>query len=153
MPAESHEKEVCNVNREQHGTGKKKKQEYPEKWAYNTNHVWAQINPKNNTALIGITDYCAEQFSEIDSIDVPMEGDELEMDSLVIHVHDKNRIRHFHCPLTGRALEVNREVLDDSSQIYLDWQKAWLFKMEYDDPDELNQLMNGSQYIKYLDSL
>jgi len=127
--------------------------EYPDNRAYNTNHVWAQCNAKNNTALIGITDYCAELFSEIDSIDVPMEGDELEMDSLVIHVHERNRIRHFHCPLTGRVLEINRELLDDLTQIYVDWKKAWLFKMEYDDADELNQLMNGTQYTKYLDSL
>ena len=107
----------------------------------------------DNVAYVGITDYLADELGGIDSIDVPLEGDELEMDSLVIHIHVRNRIRHFRCPLTGRALAVNQDVLDDPALIYLDWHEAWLFKMEYDDPDETSQLMNGQQYTRYLDSL
>ncbi|MCQ2397587.1 MAG: hypothetical protein MJ106_07825 [Lentisphaeria bacterium] len=127
--------------------------EYPDNRVYNTHHVWAQCTPKTRTALVGITDFLAEEMGNIDSIDVPMEADELEMDSLVIHIHVKSRLRHFRCPLTGRVLEVNQDVLDDPAQIYLDWKKAWLFKMEYDDPDELDLLMNGTQYTHHLDSL
>lgn len=127
--------------------------EYPDSKVYNTHHVWAQCNAKTHIAQIGITDYLAEELGGIDSIDVPLEEDELEMDSLVIHIHTKNRIRHFRCPLTGRVTAVNQEVLDDPALIYLDWKKAWLFKMEYDDEDELDLLMNGSQYTKHLDSL
>lgn len=119
----------------------------------NTHHIWAQLDKKEHTALVGITDYLAEEFSSIDSIDIPMEQDELEMDSLVIHIHEKNRIRHFPCPLTGRVLEVNQEVLDDPTLIYDDWHKAWFFKMEVDDPNEMGLLMDGAQYSKYLDSL
>ena len=107
----------------------------------------------DNVAYVGITDYLADELGGIDSIDVPLEGDELEMDSLVIHIHVRNRIRHFRCPLTGRVLAVNQDVLDDPALIYLDWHEAWLFKMEYDDPDETSQLMNGQQYTRYLDSL
>ena len=107
----------------------------------------------DNVAYVGITDYLADELGGIDSIDVPLEGDELEMDSLVIHIHVRNRIRHFRCPLTGRVLSVNQDVLDDPALIYLDWHEAWLFKMEYDDPDETSQLMNGQQYTRYLDSL
>ena len=129
--------------------------EYPDSntLGFNEHHVWAQTSKKNHTALVGITDFLAEELTDIASIDIPMEGDEVEMDSLVIHLHVKNRIRHVRCPLTGRVLEVNQEVLDDPSQIYLDWHKAWLFKMEYDDPNELNLLMNGPQYATYLDNL
>ena len=107
----------------------------------------------DNVAYVGITDYLADELGGIDSIDVPLEGDELEMDSLVIHIHVRNRIRHFRCPLTGRVLAVNQDVLDEPALIYLDWHEAWLFKMEYDDPDETSQLMNGQQYTRYLDSL
>lgn len=127
--------------------------EYPDSLVYSNRHVWAKANKKDNTALIGVTDYVTEEFAEIDSIDLPMKDDELEMDSLVIHIHIRNRIKHLRCPLTGRVLEINREVLDDPRLLYLDWQKNWLFKMEFDDRDELDLLMSGTQYAKYLDSL
>jgi glycine cleavage system H protein len=127
--------------------------EYPDSLVYSSRHVWAKANKKDNTALIGVTDYVTEEFAEIDSIDLPMKDDELEMDSLVIHIHIRNRIKHLRCPLTGRVLEINREVLDDPRLLYLDWQKNWLFKMEFDDRDELDLLMSGTQYAKYLDSL
>ena len=65
----------------------------------------------------------------------------------------RNRIKHLRCPLTGRVLDINREVLDDPRLLYMDWQKNWLFKMEFDDRDELDLLMSGAQYAKYLDSL
>ena len=115
--------------------------------------VECDMEEYDNVAYVGITDYLADELGGIDSIDVPLEGDELEMDSLVIHIHVRNRIRHFRCPLTGRVLAVNQDVLDDPALIYLDWHEAWLFKMEYDDPDETSQLMNGQQYTRYLDSL
>jgi glycine cleavage system H protein len=127
--------------------------EYPDSLVYSSRHVWAKANKKDNTALIGVTDYVTEEFAEIDSIDLPMKDDELEMDSLVIHIHIRNRIKHLRCPLTGRVLDINREVLDDPRLLYMDWQKNWLFKMEFDDRDELDLLMSGAQYAKYLDSL
>ncbi|MBO7742017.1 MAG: hypothetical protein J6S21_05630 [Victivallales bacterium] len=127
--------------------------EYPDSLVYSTRHVWAKANKRENTALIGVTDYVTEEFAEIDSIDLPMKDDELEMDSLVIHIHIRNRIKHLRCPLTGRVLDINREVLDDPRLLYMDWQKNWLFKMEFDDRDELDLLMSGAQYAKYLDSL
>ncbi len=138
-----------------------KEPEYPSKdpenpkrdFVFNRYHVWASVDKEKQTARVGITDYLAEELTDIASIDIPMEGDELGMDSLVIHLHVRNRIRHLRCPLTGRVVEVNRDVLDDPSQIYLDWKKAWLFKMEYDDPNELNLLMDGNQYAKHLDDL
>ena len=128
--------------------------EYPDSLVYSQRHIWASKPKKNsNTVLIGVTDYVTDEFDEIDSLDLPLVGDELEMDSLSIHIHIRNRIKHFRCPLTGRVLEVNQDVLDDPGLLYLDWQKNWLFKMEFDDRDELDLLMSGSQYTKYLDSL
>ncbi len=133
--------------------------EYPNNYLYNTHHIWAKLEPKKNKkqtqtyAFVGITDYLAEELGGIDSIDIPLEDDELEMDSLVIHIHTKSRIRHFPCPLTGRVVEVNQDVLDSPAQIYLDWENAWLFKMEVDNTSETDLLMDGKQYVKYLDSL
>jgi glycine cleavage system H protein len=158
MPPWAFQGDSWNRNK---GNSRNMSLEYPNNYLYNTHHVWAKLEQKKNKkqtqpqtfAYVGITDYLAEELGGIDSIDIPLEEDELEMDSLVIHIHTKSRIRHFPCPLTGRVVEVNQEVLDSPAQIYLDWENAWLFKMEVDNTSETDLLMDGKQYVKYLDSL
>ena len=64
-----------------------------------------------------------------------------------------NHIRHVRSPLTGRVLELNEDIQDNPSLIHLSPHKNWLFKMEYDDQDELDLLMSSAQYTRFLDQL
>ena len=130
-----------------------KNSEYPADLYFTKRHIWALPNPEDNTALVGISDFLADELGNIDGIDVPSVGDEVEMESICIHIHVSNHVRAFRCPLTGRVIEVNQDVIDDPTQIYMDYYGSWLFKMEYDDPAELDILMDGAQYSKYLDEL
>lgn len=128
--------------------------EYPEELRYSKSHIWVMpAADQPGAAYIGITDFLTEELPEMDCIDLPMVGDEFELDALCIHIHIGNRIRHFRTPLTGRVLEVNQDVLDDPGRLYVDWQNNWLIKMEYDEQNELDLLMSASQYAKYLDNL
>ena len=127
--------------------------EYPESLVFSTRHVWAMPNKKKTRAKVGVTDYFLESIGEIDNIELPMVGDELEAESLCISFHLANGIKHLRCPLTGRVTAVNQDVLDDPTPLYTDYQANWLFEMEVDDLSEFDQLMSGSQYSKYLDSL
>ncbi len=120
---------------------------------YSKRHLWAELDQENMIAYVGITDFLAEQLAEIVSIDLPTPGDEVDMDTMVIHLHLRNRIHHLRLPLTGRVMEVNKEVLDNCSLIHLDSNKYWLLSMEYDDEDELDLLMDAHQYSEYVDSL
>lgn len=130
-----------------------KASEYPEDLVFTRRHVWAHPDLESHTALVGITDYLADELGAIDSIEGPAVGDELELESICIHIHVGNHVRAFRCPLTGRVLEVNQDVIDDPTSIYMDYQGSWLFKMQFDDEAEIGLLMNGSQYAKYLDEL
>ena len=127
--------------------------DYSDNRVYTKRHIWAEPNMKDSTATVGITDFLTDELGSIDSLDLPMVGDELEMDTICIHLHINNRIHHLRTPLTGRCVEVNQDVLDNPSLIFLAPNENWLFKMEFDDPDELDTMMNGSQYSKYLDQL
>ena len=68
-------------------------------------------------------------------------------------LHTGLRKKQVRCPLTGRVLEVNQEVLDDPTLLFKDYRANWLFRMEFDEPDELDLLMSGLQYARYLDEL
>jgi len=127
--------------------------EYPKELRYTTSHVWAKVDPKKRQARIGVTDELTTRLREILSIDMPMLGDELEMDAPCLHIHRATSIFNLPSPLTGRIVEINRDVLDNPDLLFLEPYRHWLFVMEYDEEDELDMLMNASQYQSHLDTL
>lgn len=120
---------------------------------YSNRHLWALPNTKKKTATIGISDFLAEELGEIACIDMPLVGDELDMESFCLHLHLSGRIHHLRSPLSGRVLEINDDVQDNSNLIHLDPYKHWLYKMEYDDTEELDLLMSSAQYARFVDQL
>jgi glycine cleavage system H protein len=124
--------------------------------SYTKHHMWVRMDKGAkgaHTATIGITEELVEQLAEIFGIDMPMVGDELDMDTFCIHLHLKNRIHHLRSPLTGRVTEINRDVLDNANLLHLSAYKNWLYRMEYDDPEEVHLLMSADQYSRFLDHL
>ncbi|MBO4619598.1 MAG: hypothetical protein J5654_05750, partial [Victivallales bacterium] len=131
-------------------------QEYSDDMSYSRSHVWVYVESnraEKHYAKVGITDYLVEELANIENIDLPLEDDELEIDVPVILLHTGLRKKQVRCPLTGRVLEVNQEVLDDPTLLFKDYRANWLFRMEFDEPDELDLLMSGLQYARYLDEL
>ena len=124
---------------------------YPDDLLYSTRHLWVD-REEQGTAEVGITDDLQEELPEIISIDMPMVGDELEMDTECAHLHLPELYDVF-SPLTGRAIEINRDVLDNPHLIHSNPYEAWLFRMEYDEPDEIEMLMGAERYMSYVDSL
>jgi glycine cleavage system H protein len=127
--------------------------EHPKQFVYTARHLWADIDASAGTAVIGVTEDLVESLAEIVSIDMPLVGDELDMDTFCLHFHLPTRIHHLRSPLSGRVLEINRDVLDNAGLLSLAPYKHWLYKMEFDEPGELEVLMSAAQYGKYLDRL
>jgi len=127
---------------------------HPDDLLYTSRHLWVRLHPEESQAEVGITDELQDRIPEITSIDMPMVGDELEMDSACVLLHlATSRLRKLHSPLTGRVLDINRDVLDRPELIHLKPYGSWLFRMEYDEEDELEMLMDAARYARYLDSL
>jgi len=128
---------------------------YPTDRLYTHRHLWVRREDETDHKVeVGITDFLQERLPEIDSIDLPLVGDELEMDTPCGLMHlSTGRLRRIFAPLTGRVTEVNRDVLDRPSLLHLKPYEAWLFRMEFDEPDELEMLMNAEKYGRYLDHL
>jgi len=127
--------------------------QYPQDLSYSQEYMWTRTNSDDGSAEVGITEDFIESVGEISSIDLPLAGDELDMDHLCIHLHMRSNLRHLRSPLSGRVLEVNKDVLDNPNLLHVAPYKQWLYRMEFDEPDELDMLMSSKQYARYLDSL
>lgn len=124
-----------------------------ENMGFTNRHTWVLPDMESGTALIGITEYLANKLDAIESLDMPVVGDELDMDSFCIHLHLTKKIHHLRSPLSGRVLEINKEVLDTPALIHRDPYANWLYKMEFDDPDELEMLLDANRYTRFIDQL
>lgn len=124
-----------------------------EKRSYSRRHIWVQVNEEKHEAVVGITDYLAETIGNIIGIDMPQVDDELEMDAYCVELHLSKRIFSIRSPLTGRVLEINEDVEDNPSLLSLSPYKNWLYRMEYDEEDELDILMDANRYARFVDSL
>lgn len=126
--------------------------EYPPELAYSPGHSWARVNAAKGTAEMGVTEPFADRLDEIHSIDMPRTGDEIEMDEMCIHLHLDTKIVHLRAPMSGRVVEINRDVLDNPNLLHVSPYKHWIMRMECDELEELDMLMNAAQYMRHVDT-
>jgi glycine cleavage system H protein len=129
-------------------------QQYSDELMYSHRHLWVRLDEDEQVADVGMTDALQEELPEILGIDMPMVGDELEMDTECLHLHlPDGTIYDLFAPLTGRVVEINRDVLDRPQLLHLAPMTNWMFRMEYDEPDEVEMLLEATRYGRYVDSL
>lgn len=121
--------------------------------AFSRNHLWALADIAEHKATVGITEYLAENLGRIESVDMPLVDDEVEMGTFCVHLQLARGMRRLRSPLSGRVVEVNDEVVDNPGLLSLNPMDNWLYKMEFDDEDELELLMDAARYAKFVDGL
>ena len=123
---------------------------FPEDLKYSHHHIW--VKPDGNVAVVGITEDLHDQFKDVQSLDLPMEADELELDTECMTFHLKTGLYDIMSPLTGRIVETNKQLVLNPSGIFIaPYTDGWLFKMEYDEPEELELLMSSEEYSAMTD--
>jgi glycine cleavage system H protein len=123
---------------------------HPRQLRYNSHHLW--IDLRGNLATVGTTEDLQHFMSPIESVDLPLLEDELEMEVECMAFHLATEVYHVRSPLTGRVTAVNEVLLDHPERIFLSpYKEGWLFKMEVDEPDEVEMLMSAEEYVAFLE--
>ncbi len=91
-------------------------------------HLWVQ--KEDNVITVGLHEDALENFSSIESLELPPEGELVDKDSVVGNIETDDGTLELYSPVTGTVLEVNNLVIEDSSLIMEDPIDSWLFKIE-----------------------
>lgn len=119
---------------------------------YTKEHEW--INVEDDIGYVGISDYAQESLGDITFVELPGEGDEVEQFEQFASVESVKAASDIFSPMSGKVLEVNADLEDDPGLINKStYEKGWMIKIEIADADELSNLMNGSEYESYLESI
>ncbi|OGW52561.1 MAG: glycine cleavage system protein H [Nitrospirae bacterium RBG_13_43_8] len=122
----------------------------PEDLKYHKEHTWAKVSGKK--ATIGITDYAQGALGDIVYIDLPEVDSNIEINSEIGEIESTKATSSIISPLSGRIVEVNEDLTESPETINEDpYGKGWIAIVEIDDAAEVNDLMDASEYEKYVE--
>jgi glycine cleavage system H protein len=91
-------------------------------------YMWVQ--KENDVYTIGVSEEGLQEITEINSIELPSDGEEVDADVVIGSIETDDGTMDIYSPVSGKIVEVNSAVLEDPSIIQEDPADAWLVKIE-----------------------
>ncbi|NLL62945.1 MAG: glycine cleavage system protein GcvH [Ruminococcaceae bacterium] len=123
--------------------------EFPTDLKYSENHAWVKVD--DDIAKIGITEYAAEQLGEIVFIDLPEEGETIEVGESFTEIESSKTSSEVPSPVSGEIIAVNFELDDDPELINDDAFAAWIVEIKLEDESEIEDLLDARAYEEICD--
>ena len=124
----------------------------PKELKYTKDHMWVSLSEKEGTATAGITDYAQSQLGDIVFFDLPEVGTRLGQFEKMGEVESTKAVSDLLSPVGGEVIEVNQAVLDSPELANNDpYGAGWLVKLKLDNVSEVENLMTGEQYEKFIE--
>jgi glycine cleavage system H protein len=122
----------------------------PDDLKYHKEHTWVKVSGKK--ATIGITDYAQNALGDIVYIDLPEADMDFEVNNEIGEIESTKTTSSIITPLSGRVVEANEDLSESPEIINEDpYGKGWIAVIEIDDISELDDLMDVSEYEKYIE--
>jgi len=120
------------------------------KMKYTEEHEWLLAD--SNIVTVGITEYAATQLGDIVFVELPEPGSKVSKGQEIVVIESVKAASDILAPLNGEIVEVNSAIVDDPSLVNSDPEgNAWFFKMNLENKDDLNELMNEEEYKKLIE--
>ena len=125
----------------------------PAELKYTESHEWISIEA-DGTVRIGITDHAQEQLGELVFVELPALQREVAANEACAVVESVKAASDVYAPLAGKVAEINDAITEDPSIVNNDPEgEGWFFRLELDDPDTFETLMDQEAYDEYLETL
>ena len=119
---------------------------------YTKEHEWVMLD--GDIATVGITDHAQEQLGDVVFVELPEIGRDVSADEACAVVESVKAASDVYAPLTGKVVETNQTIIDDPSIVNSDAEgEGWFFRLEIDDTDAVDALMDEAAYNEYLETL
>jgi glycine cleavage system H protein len=119
---------------------------------YTKEHEWLVLD--GDIATIGITDHAQEQLGDLVHVELPELEREVAEGETVAVVESVKAASDVFSPLAGKIVEINETIVEDPSIVNSDAEgEGWFFRMELDDPDTFEALMDQDAYDEFLETL
>lgn len=122
----------------------------PEDIRYHKEHTWVKVSGRKGT--IGITDYAQDALGDIVYVDLPEVDTTVEANSEITEIESTKATSSVISPVSGRIIEINEELSESPEIINEDpYVKGWIAVIEMENHSEIDDLMDASEYEKYVE--
>ena len=122
----------------------------PDDVKYHKEHTWVRV--AGNKGTVGITDYAQDALGDIVYIDLPEVGSLADADHEISEIESTKATSSVISPVGGKIVKVNEDLAESPEVINEDpYGKGWVAVIEMDDPSEADDLMDSSDYEKYIE--
>jgi glycine cleavage system H protein len=119
---------------------------------YTKDHEWVRL--EGDIATIGITDHAQEALGDVVFIELPAPERTVEAGEACAVVESVKAASDIYAPLAGKIVETNEAIVDEPALVNSDAMgEGWFFKLEIDDTEAFNALMDEAAYTEFLETL
>lgn len=117
---------------------------------YSKDHEWVRVE-SDGVAVIGVTDYAAEQLGDVVYVDLPDVGDEISAGGEMGEIESTKSVSDLFSPIDATVTEVNQAVVDEPELVNSSpFEDGWLLKVSYEAlPDDL---LSAADYKAFTES-
>ena len=122
---------------------------FPSNLKYVDSHEWVKV--EGDVAVIGITEYAADQLGDIVFWDIPTVGENLAKEESFGSVEAVKTVSDLFMPVGGEVLEFNAELEANPGLVNTDaYEAGWVIKVKMSNPAELDALLTADDYKKLI---
>lgn len=115
---------------------------------YTENHEWIEL--QGELAIIGVTEHAAEQLGDIVFVELPQVGADCVTSESIAVLESVKAASDIYAPCGGKVVAINDALADDPELVNREPEgQGWLFKVQFSDVAELNDLMDESAYQNF----
>ena len=114
-------------------------------------HEWARVEG-DGKVTVGISDHAQGLLGDLVYVDLPAVGDSVEAGTACAVVESVKAASDVYSPVSGTIAAVNSALADKPETINEDaFGEGWIFVVEVDEPDQLNELLSPDDYAELLE--
>ena len=104
---------------------------------YTKEHEWIRV--EDDVAVVGITDYAADQLGDVVYVEMPEAGTEVAAGTVIGEVESTKSVGEIFAPVSGEVVESNEIAVENPELVNQDpFGAAWLVKIRFTElPDGL----------------
>jgi len=123
---------------------------YPDDRRYTKSHEWIRLD--GDVATVGISDHAQKELGEIVFVELPDVGEIFDANEEFGTIESVKAVSELFLPVAGEILELNKVLTDEPGAVNEDPHgDGWLVKIKISSDAELDELMNGSTYEKFIE--
>ncbi|MBW8850554.1 MAG: glycine cleavage system protein GcvH [Xanthomonadales bacterium] len=125
--------------------------EIPGDLKFMKSHEWARVEG-DGKVTVGISDHAQGLLGDLVYVELPNVGDRVEAGNACAVVESVKAASDVYAPVSGTVVAVNAPLTDKPETINEDaYGEGWLFVVEIEDTDQLNELLGPDDYAELLE--